>query len=341
MKTNFLKIAAILTGVLLVLSCSKDDDSGEIVKPVTVKDVYIAGNIGAGAVYWKNGVVTNLENSAIGNSVYVVNNDVYVAGATYNSLTSTHTAVYWKNGLKITLPVTGSSSSIAQSIWVSGNDVYVAGYQMVGSNGMIKLWKNGVAYNWTDGSSSTIPTSICVVGNDVYISGYSYENPIGYVAKYWKNGVVTNLSTSSPNREATASFITVSGNDVYVSGRENNGTKNVATYWKNGQIIALTNGINNSYASSLVVSGNDIYVSGYESNGSHYIAKYWKNGQANLLSDGIEDVFANDIKVINNDVFVVGRNTLGDLKYWKNGGETSFFPIGSMGDANDIFITTN
>src|SRR5205814_3244510 len=75
--------------------------------------------------------------------------------------------------------------------------------------------------------------------------------------------------------------------DVYVAGKEYNGSIAIAKYWKNGQAITLGNGVNWSTANSIAVVGSDVYVAGTEVIGPYkQIDKYWKNRQAIALTNG-------------------------------------------------------
>src|SRR5215831_8792832 len=109
--------------------------------------------------------------------------------------------------------------------------------------------------------------------------------------------------------------------DVYVAGTEYNGSVMVAEYWKNGQVVTLTDGTNNAYAYSIAVVGSDVYVGGAEFNGSFWEIKYWKNGKSVLLMDSTSSPSPYSIAVIGNDVYVVGYqfNGLGVAQYLKNG----------------------
>ncbi len=89
-----------------------------------------------------------------------------------------------------------------------------------------------------------------MVGNDVYVAGCEQENYSGgglTFAKYWKNGVPVKLSASNSN----ATGIAVFDNDVYVTGWENNGIKDVVKYWKNGIPVSLTDGTFASVGNSI------------------------------------------------------------------------------------------
>ncbi|WP_439555861.1 histidine kinase dimerization/phospho-acceptor domain-containing protein [Dyadobacter sp.] len=109
-----------------------------------------------------------------------------------------------------------------------------------------------------------------------------------------KNGVEVPLVDGLNYSEAFD--VTISGNDVYIAGREFSGNISIAKYWKNGVSVILPGG---NYTSGIVVINNDVYVSGGAYNGSKNVAKYWKNGTPIVLSDGSQDVFASAIAVSN------------------------------------------
>ena len=272
---------------------------------VSGNDVYVAGTKRwfsseyRDAVYWKNGVMTELARgylNANANSVFVSDNDVHVVGmlVPYQQFTAT----YWKNGEQTYI---AGGLTTANSVFVSGSDVHVAGY---GYNGNVqskiiaKYWKNSAMRNLTNGSNHASANSVFVLGSDVYVAGYE-ENVQGVrVAKYWKNDVETSLTNGNSN--ASASSVFVSGSDVYVAGYENNVQgRGVAKYWKNGVETNLTNGNSTAAASSMFILGNDVYVAGYEANAQGIIvAKYWKNGEVHDLSNGNSHAYANSIFVV-------------------------------------------
>lgn len=314
--------------LLLVCSCSKDDDLGNEQDPGnsnTGGNVYIAGYEGNVAKYWKNGVATSLTDGtkvSAATDIFVSGNDVYVAGG------EGETAKYWKNGKAVVLSEL-SKEEHAEAIFVSGSDVYVAGTDE-GSMSTAKYWENGMAVSLSELSSQA--WDIFVSGDDVYVAG-----DIGGNAVYWKNGQVINLPNGNM---ATAIF--VSGNDVYVAGMEDNKVENeyytyytyIIKYWKNGNALNLTDGKNDAMVTDIFVSGNDVYVCGYEAtsikvygaygSGDDYQAKYWKNGEEILLTDKETDSFAYKIYVSGNDVYVAGAERHAATgkyvaKYWKNG----------------------
>jgi hypothetical protein len=151
------------------------------------------------ATYYKNGHSVNLvtlgnfgQSSAV-TGMCISGNDIYACGTLYGS-GSISKAVYWKNGVMVTLPASASAST--SGIAVNGNDVYVAGTVAAGNlepnqvqhYDEAVLWKNGaqtILANYPSDNSYT--SNIVLVGNDVYVGGSS--GPDTAVTVYWKNNV--------------------------------------------------------------------------------------------------------------------------------------------------------
>jgi hypothetical protein len=87
-----------------------------------------------------------------------------------------------------------------------------------------------------------------VDGTDVYAAGLETINGT-LIAKVWKNGVATTLSTDYGSAES----VVVSGGDVYVAGYETENNLTVSKLWKNGVGVALSTGSNNAAAYSVAV----------------------------------------------------------------------------------------
>jgi hypothetical protein len=268
---------------------------------VSGNDIYVAGVDGNFAKYWKNGVGTNLSTGgnmgASAESIFVLGSDVYVTG--YEKLYSqnfmqTNYVKVWKNGIAIDLGASIYRAS-GSSIYVAGSDVYVAGYVSSGvgtSAGDGKVWKNGVVSNLTPIFANNAnnrynwgqATSVFVNGSDVYVAVNEggYFNSLSSnltLAKVWKNGIATNLTSDSTNTIANSIF--VSGIDVYVAGAQmNTAGIYVAKVWKNGIATSLSDGIVNTYATSVAIKGTDVYVltNQYDNNGNSFNTKVFKNG---------------------------------------------------------------
>jgi hypothetical protein len=77
---------------------------------VSGSNVYVAGDSGGSACYWKNGArnVLSPENSHAA-AIAVNGTDFYIAG--FESVGGNNMACYWKNGAKVSLPSSGMQSS--------------------------------------------------------------------------------------------------------------------------------------------------------------------------------------------------------------------------------------
>lgn len=183
-----------------------------------------------------------------------------------------------------------------------------------------------------DDSSNVEETQVTV--KDIYVCGYEKRTNDGKsIATVWKNGVITSLTDGT--RDAVAKDITVSGNDVYVVGYEEdvNGDQ-VARLWKNGVQVDFVNTLG-SVANFVEVSGKDVYIIGvvYENNSN--VQKIWKNGIASTLQGDTRSIAVN-----NNDVYTVGVQN-GNAKVWTNGAVASLTNGYSSSGAYDIEIKGN
>lgn len=119
--------------------------------------------------------------------------------------------------------------------------------------------------------------------------------------------------------------------DVYVAGAKDNH----AVYWKNNQLISLSdNSVSFSTADSIIVKNNNIHIVGSAYNNGSYDKLYWKNGTLTNLTETYstpdQAVFKiTGMDVVGNDVYFVGYTKnpiitaeIYDLVYWKNGVKT-------------------
>jgi hypothetical protein len=189
----------------------------------------------AGWLFSKNGTTQEILDTAsnIGPSgVALLGNDLYISGSSSfhdgsgPDNPTFQNAQYWKNGQ---LMFRESANSSAWSIFIHGNDVYISGHVFAvnGTNSVACYWKNGQRVNLT--GEAALATSIYVTDSHVYAAGTIRDQAV-----YWKDGVVTNLTTSGTYSMANSIF--VKGDDVHVGGY----ARGFPAYWKNDvrQVIA-------------------------------------------------------------------------------------------------------
>jgi hypothetical protein len=94
--------------------------------------------------------------------------------------------------------------------------------------------------------------------------------------------------------------MTLSGNDVYLAGASKNSSgKKVATYWKNGEAVHLSDGTTDALINGIAVNDKDVYAVGFVYNSNKIkVATYWKNGLATQLSDGTTSAELNAIVLV-------------------------------------------
>ena len=318
------------------------------------------------AKYWENGnpiSLTDGKESAYCKSITVENSNVFVAGATINT-DGISIPTYWKSESPTVLQTNGISA-YANCIISKNSDLYVSIQSKDWKYTDVDYWKNDIPVSLKQEQAIITVNSIFVDNNNiVYATGsHSVGTGDGYInvrAAYWKSGKETLLSSTVHSSEALAIF--VDGTDIYVAGCESSQSKKgsylegfVATYWKNGNAIYLTDKKRNNFATSIFVSNGDVYVAGYERKNEtrNEVAKYWKNGTEIQLTDGLGYSRANSIFVKGNDVYVAGEiNPETDIQklafsdtgankiavYWKNGKMIALTDKKNDASATSIFV---
>jgi hypothetical protein len=265
----------------VILTHGKKNASANAIA-VKGNDVYVAGyttnpnNVNmAIATYWKNGVQMNLTTNATSAStvrIAIHGNDVYITGYINTS------AVYWKNGEQVTLPLLpGMTIGGTAGIAIQGSDIYVSGYQLGGTASAV-YWKNGVATRLPNDEAS-YAKNIVFQGNRMYIPAtYLLSSSQNTRVNYWKNTVPVSLADGTVAINAIE--IAVSGNDVYLACSTSNGPG----YFKNDKLTLLSG--SGSQITGIAVVDKDVYASGstYE---KKVVATYWKNNVPVHLSSPI------------------------------------------------------
>ncbi len=150
------------------------------------------GSVVPVAAYWKNGEMNLFGSSGVyaqPTGIAVSGSNVYISANKMGTLDiggifvldGANTAMYWTNGVPVTL-----GAGTTTSIFLSGNDVYVSGTT---GDGSAVYWKNGNPVLLANNANTK---GIVVSGNDVYVAGN-----LGYhYGVCWKNGVVDTLCTN-------------------------------------------------------------------------------------------------------------------------------------------------
>jgi hypothetical protein len=256
--------------------------------------------------------------------IAVLEGSVYIAG--YYLHENRNIACYWKDGVRIDLPVpTETTVSRATSITVSGGSVYIAGY----FDNTLCYWKDGVRTDlpaeWSDNPK------IAVSAGSVY-----YIADAG-VPSYWKDGIGVELPT--PNGMGTPVAITESGGSIYIAGFINIDGVTIPCYWKDGARtdLPVPAGIEWNIT-GIAVSNGSVFTTAYYT--LHYngvrTACYWKDGvRIDLLGEWGSST--NAVTVSGGDVYILGWYD-GILCYWRNGRRTNLSG-GAWGSANGIAVS--
>jgi hypothetical protein len=284
------------------------------------------GNGNSYPVVWKDGALLAIDlgtdNSGYAGAVAVQGTSVIIAGNS-GPINNSHNLCVWDGaGVRTVLNPgadfdNGRSGPNSNGILTAGGSIFVYG----DSNGAPVGWKSTdwtvPAIQWTNSDSTVhFHTSEVAATADLahgYAVGFRQtqtdsdaNNPVG-VPAIWTDGTPGVLPLPSGIANGSATFVGVSGTDVYVAGQSflwANSTQPTAStvvplYWKNSTLVplSLTSALPNAVVCALAVSGSDVYVTaeagtystsnqGIDGNLGPNRAVYWKNGVLNVLPLG-------------------------------------------------------
>ena len=282
-SVTYVRQAAYWKNEVAVILTHGTEDAAANAITVVGDDVYAAGyttdaNGAYIATYWKNGVqenlTTNTTNASAG-SIAVHGNDVYIAGFVESS------AVYWKNGQRVTLPLLqGMSIGSSAGIAVQGSDIYVTGYQIGAGGASAVCWKNNIPTRLANEISCYAGKNIVLQDGQTYMPA-TYIRPYASntVINYWKNDVPVSLADGTVAIDAVE--IAVSGADVYLACNTSKGPG----YFKNNKLNLLSDYY--SEISGIAVLDNNVYTSGQSTYEKKSVATYWENNVPVHLSSPI------------------------------------------------------
>ncbi len=358
MKKIVIRRLSILFFGLLLLSCTKKDDSPTTPEeggPDITSFSPTSGPVGTEIFITGK----NFGSTVTSNTVKIGNNT-----ATVNSASITELFITVPNGAatgKVSVTVggktdTGGTFTVTQdeestgivlnkkqltlftldsetlSI-ISGNDDNASITWGTNDENIAKVDDNGKITGISEGTTIITATvgdnnvaALVHVKPSVFAAGYEMKNGIEVVT-IWKNGVATNLTDGTKFGAATSMF--VDGLNIYVCGIESNQNDlPSARVWKNGEpIYTLSDASNYGVAHSIYVYDSDIYVAGSETDDDDIAnATIWKNGVTYAtLADGMgmDGSLGSGIFVNETGIYTAGyeedpENINGTAKLWKN-----------------------
>jgi hypothetical protein len=174
---------------------------------------------------------------------------------------------------------------------------------------------DGTVVRMTDGKRDAHVDDLYMGADmNLHAVGWSTNAAGKMFAVYWGNCSFTLLSDSLQGVAAYATGVMSSGADVYVSGVSYKNGHTIAVYWKNGELVELSDGTTDAHTLDIFVSGNDVYVAGTMENSREVPeAHYWKNGEKVKLLG----TYVSSVSMSGEEVYATGD--FGEGKYWKDG----------------------
>jgi hypothetical protein len=322
-----LKLFTIIFFAIAFSACEKKTISTS--NWISDANLYIAGNARGSAnniysvgAYWHGNQMVqlgSLDSHSLVNKIIPTPTMITMVGmSTFNGKGM---ATLWQNQGVVRLETFGEYSE-ATDMAIVNDVVYVCGFES--TNGVRKA-----AY-WTDGKINYLSSiqnesafnAIVVANENIYLAGFEKNNTGNKDAKFWINGIESNVSNSGSDDEIYD--LKVVDGYTFAAGRKGFSAASIPAIWVNGSLVSV-NSTETGFVKALEVvktanNEYDVYAVGGRYINNKGQATFWKNGEVQTLDKTLE-TSATDICLNNGNIFICGiaYGGLNYAVYWKNG----------------------
>ena len=243
-------------------------------------------------------------------------------------------ALYSQEDLQVTIsPENATDKKIT---WSSSNE----NIAMVDQLGKVTAKAAGTATITAKIGEKSAECKVVIPDHDVYFCTTQTKSDGKFIASVFKNGKLMNI-TQPPSNNASAASVFISGNNVYLAGREIvSNSLAYATLWTDGVPKRLTNGTSYAVANDVISVGSDVYVVGYDNR----MACFWKNGVKTVL-ENVNSGSANSIaNATSGDIYIGGNiffNGKDRAVIWKNGSRTLLGNESESSTVSKVLVSGN
>ncbi|MCU0430376.1 MAG: hypothetical protein MUF42_10445 [Cytophagaceae bacterium] len=340
--------------LLSLLACTKlkkvKEENETSIVPATAK-VVIAGSryalqsnniVNNVSTLWEGSQFTSYPTMSNFTDLEIVGSDRYACGfkrLSFNN-SNTFTAIYWKNGISVTLPSSSADYSVANAIWLDQGDVYICGEERNSQGKLVAVyWKNGVKTTLSNGAVNALAKAIYVDNQEVYVAGEEDNHAV-----YWKGAQryqldFGNYKSSLNNllKQDASTVLTVGYKDTINSVR-------LPVRWNNFTRKELTALTYSGEAYQVLNKKSDTYIFGYATNPSTSLeqACYWKNDSLVYMGNSATSSYCYNACFDGEDLYACGEalhsSGVYSAAYWKNKEATVFLSPGIVGESQAIAI---
>jgi hypothetical protein len=307
-------------------------------------NLYIAGNSRGSAAnafsvgaYWHGNQMVqlgSLDSHSLVNKIVPQANMINMVGmSTFNGKGM---ATLWQNQGVFRLQTFGDYSEATDMVIVDGQAI-VCGFEATNGIKTAAYWVNGEINYLNSIQYESAFNAIVVANESIYLAGFEKNSTGNTDAKFWINGIETNLSNSGSADEIYD--LKVVDGYTFAAGRKGLGSSSIPTIWVNGTPLTISS-TETGFIKALEIvktanSEYDVYAVGGRYINNKGQATFWKNGIVQPLEKTLE-TSATDICLSAGNTFICGiaYGVPNYAVYWKNG--TRFSSEGTSTPRGDI-----